>query len=95
MRASPDTLPLLAVIKNLTVMVQNLEKKIEDLSRKVDDMQEEWRTEYSVASTEESDESEWEESDESEWEESDESECEMDSVYSAPATFSYKVQRIE
>ena len=87
MRASPDTLPLLAVIKNLTVMVQNLEKKIEDLSRKVDDMQEEWRTEYSVASTEESDESEWEES--------DESECEMDSVYSAPATFSYKVQRIE
>ena len=76
-----EILPLLHVIKHLTSLVESLEKHVIELGHKIDDIITEIHEEYSVSSDEEESESE-----------SDESEL---SVGSAPATFSYKVQRTQ
>ena len=86
-----DTLPLMAVIRHLTVTIEDLTKKVDDLGTQIESMQEEWRTEFSVNGDDE-EEDLWEEWFEEESESEDESE---DGYQSAPATFSYKVQRTE
>ena len=88
MRVDQATLPLLSALKYLSTMVERLESKIDDMQKQVEAMQEEWRHEYEV-----DDDSEWET--ESASEVSDDSEESNDSCQSAPASFSYKVQRTE
>ena len=84
-----ETLPLLHAIKHLVTIVEGLEQRIATLAEKIDEMQEEWREEYTVNGDSTDDETEYEFEFESESEQS----CE--SFSSAPATFSYKVQRTE
>ena len=84
-----EHLPLLSAIKHLSDLVQSLDKKVTDMQEQIEAMQEEWRNEYEPPS---SDEEESEE--ESEWESWGEEESD-DSAQSAPASFSYKVQRTE
>lgn len=81
-----EILPLLGVIKHLTTLVEKMEHKIDALC-------EQMREEHSTLNDQLEalqDSDEWEE--ESEEESGEESEDE--SVKSAPATFSYKVQRV-
>ena len=80
----PATLPLLSALKHLSTLVERLEGKIDDLQKQIEAMQEEWRHEYEVE-----DSDEWET--ESVSEVSSDDTC--DSAQSAPATFSFKVQR--
>lgn len=85
MQVSAQILPLLSALKHLATVIEGLEAKMDDMQAQIEAMQTEWRTEYEV---DDAWESETEESDSVSESESDES------CYSAPATFSYKVQRV-
>lgn len=69
-------------IRHLHEVIHRLDGKVDDMQKQIEAMQEEWRHEYEV--------DEWETISEESEEESEESE---ESCTSAPATFSYKVQR--
>tara|TARA_B100000965_G_scaffold130629_4_gene108906 strand:+ start:266 stop:529 length:264 start_codon:yes stop_codon:yes gene_type:complete len=84
-----DHLPLLSAIKHMCDLVQSLDKKVTDMQEQIEAMQEEWRHEYEPPSS-----GEEESEEESEWESWGEEESD-DSAQSAPASFSYKVQRTE
>ena len=77
-----EILPLLSALKYLSdaIEFERLDAKVEDLSLKVDTAQ--MMEEYELESSEEESEEEEEESD-------------TDSIQSAPATFSFKVQRTQ
>lgn len=83
----PDMMHILAALRALSDRIDGLVESVKQLGEKVDAMQEEWREDEST------DEESEEESDSvpDSWLSGYESEPE--SVESAPATFSYKVQR--
>ena len=84
-----QNVPLLSAIKHLSMLIERLESKVSELQKQIDAMQEEWRHEFELESDA------WETASESgDTEESGDEESENESVCSAPATFSYKVQRI-
>ena len=91
-----EIMPLLHAIKHLSQLVEGLSDKIVNMQLQIDEMQEEWREEYSVSN----DDSDEDSGDEVSSEEDHELvllhlEEEVQRSQSAPATFSYKVQRTE
>ena len=82
MKGYPEILPLMSAIKYLSSAIEALNDKVDDLSTKIDAMQ--MLGEFELES-----------SDEEESEEESEEVSDNESVQSAPATFSFKVQRTQ